>query len=368
MHDHHDSHQTPSQPTNLPTDRRALLAGIGGLAAGAFIAGKANAGPLSPPAGPIAPTPGPEPRTPINATNTPGNASALFRITQPGSYYLTANITGVSGKHGIEIAADGVTIDLMGFDLLGVPGVGSFSGIIKGSAGVRNITIRNGSVRNWSLNGVNLSANGLASNGHIDSVNASGNGSAGITVGINFTIHNCTATENIFTGIITGMGCTITGCTAGNNGSNGFTTGTGCVVTNCTSTGNSVDGILAAGGSTVTNCCVSGNGRHGISPNGSCLIRGNSCRSHTAGAGIRIFSIDNRVEANICTGNSVGVQTLTNSNFITANTCAGNTTNWDIAANNVCLVVAATAISTAFSGNSGGLSPGSTNPNANYTY
>lgn len=367
MHDQPTDQNAPLPP-NLPTDRRALLAGLGGLAAGAFLASTANAGPLTPPPGPITSTPGPEPRIAINATNTPASATALFRITQPGSYYLNANISGATGKHGIEIAADGVTIDLMGFDLLGIPGVGSFSGITTAIAGLRNITIKNGSVRNWSLNGINLSANGLASNGHIDSVNASGNGSAGIMVGINFTIHNCTAAENTFTGMITGMGCTITGCTSGINGSNGFTTGTGCLVTSCTATGNGIDGILAAGGSTVTNCSVSGNGRHGISPNGSCLIRGNSCRSHTAGAGIRIFSIDNRVEANICTGNSVGVQTLTNGNFIAANTCSGNNTNWDIAANNVCLVVAATAISTAFSGNSGGLSPGSTNPNANYTY
>jgi hypothetical protein len=77
--------QTDQNPTpNLPTDRRALLAGIGGLAAGAFIAGKANAGPLSPPAGPIAPTPGPEPRIAINAVNTPGDANSLYKITQPG--------------------------------------------------------------------------------------------------------------------------------------------------------------------------------------------------------------------------------------------------------------------------------------------
>jgi hypothetical protein len=361
----------PTDPipiASLPTDRRSMLAGIGGLAAGAFLASTANAGPLDPPTGPIAPTPGPEPRTPINATNTPGNASALFRFTQPGSYYLTANITGVSGKHGIEIAADGVTIDLMGFDLLGVPGVGSFTGITTASSGLRNITIRNGSVRNWSFHGINLSANGPAANGLVDAVNSSGNASSGITLGTNFTVHNCTTTENNFTGVVAGSGCTIISCSAGNNGSNGFSTGTGCMVTNCASTGNTIDGILAVTGSTVANCCVSGNGRHGISPNGSCLVRGNSCRGHAAGAGIRIFSTDNRVEANSCTGNSVGVQTLSAGNFITGNTCAGNTTNWDIAANNVCLVVAATAIAAAFSGNSGGASPGSTNPYANYTY
>src|SRR3954470_4200181 len=63
-----------------------------------------------------------EPRTPIDATHTPGDADSLFKITQPGSYYLTANVTGVPAKHGVEIAASGVTLDLNGFDLVGVPG------------------------------------------------------------------------------------------------------------------------------------------------------------------------------------------------------------------------------------------------------
>ncbi len=103
----------------LPTDRRALLAGLGGLAAGTFLtAGRAEAGPLNPPAAPAS-TPGPEPRIAVNAQNTPGNPDNLFRITQPGSYYLTGNIIGQSGRNGIQIAADNVTIDLMGFALLG---------------------------------------------------------------------------------------------------------------------------------------------------------------------------------------------------------------------------------------------------------
>ena len=75
-------------------------------------------GPLTPPGAP-APTMKTldqiEPRIAINATNTPGDASSLFRIAQPGSYYLTGNITGVAGKDGIEIASSNVTIDLMGF-------------------------------------------------------------------------------------------------------------------------------------------------------------------------------------------------------------------------------------------------------------
>ena len=84
------------------------------------------AGPLSPPAGSVTSTyktlTETEPRIAINAVNTPGDIDSLFKITQPGSYYLTGDITGVSGKSGIEIGAPGVTIDLMGFDVQGVAG------------------------------------------------------------------------------------------------------------------------------------------------------------------------------------------------------------------------------------------------------
>jgi hypothetical protein len=42
-----------------------------------------------------------EPRIALNQANTPGSASKLFRITQPGSYYLTGNAgrRGLPGRH-----------------------------------------------------------------------------------------------------------------------------------------------------------------------------------------------------------------------------------------------------------------------------
>jgi len=46
----------------------------------------------------------------LNAANTPGDADSVFKITQSGSYYLAGNITGVSAKYGVEIAASGVTL------------------------------------------------------------------------------------------------------------------------------------------------------------------------------------------------------------------------------------------------------------------
>src|SRR4051794_19207170 len=50
-----------------------------------------------------------EARTIVNATNTPGDATNTFIISTPGSYYLTGNIMGASGKHGISILANNVT-------------------------------------------------------------------------------------------------------------------------------------------------------------------------------------------------------------------------------------------------------------------
>lgn len=88
------------------------------------------AGPLDPPAGPVTSTYKTigeiEPRVAINAANTPGDVDSLFKITQPGSYYLTGNILGVAGKHGIKIAlgtgGGQVSIDMKGHTLKGVPG------------------------------------------------------------------------------------------------------------------------------------------------------------------------------------------------------------------------------------------------------
>lgn len=143
----HDSisKENASDPESTFSQRRAMLAGLGGLAAGAFMARSAQAGPLNPAPGPIASTPGPEPRIPVNQENTPGNSANTFVISQPGSYYLTGNVLGEAGKNGIRITSSNVTLDLMGFECRGV--TGSLTGIYM-AVFRRGITIRNGTVCN----------------------------------------------------------------------------------------------------------------------------------------------------------------------------------------------------------------------------
>jgi len=336
-------------------------------------AGFVFAGPLHPPAGPVTSTyktlTEVEPRIAINAANTPGDADSLFKITQRGSYYLTGNITGVIGKHGIEIVASGVTLDLMGFDLSGIPAMGAFDGVSLGVGNLANITIRNGSVRAWGGDGIDVN---FSDNNLLDGLRVQGNGGSGIIAGTTSTVTGCTAFANTGNGISAGFGSTVTGCTAQSNIGDGIFAGSGSTVTGCTASFNSGDGISAGSGSTVTGCTASTNFGDGIQVNFDCRVTDNTCDSNGFstgdGAGIHATGTDNRIEGNNCTDADRGIDVDVAGNIIIRNTCSGNTSNWEIAVGNVCLVILATPTVAAISGDSGGLSPGSTNPNANFTY
>ncbi|MHC5077049.1 MAG: hypothetical protein ACYTFM_11560, partial [Planctomycetota bacterium] len=84
-----------------------------------------------------------EPRTPIS--------SIPYSITQPGSYYLTGDLsTSSTTSHGIGISASNVTVDFMGYSLTG-PGKSSgsiYDGIYSGLP-ISNVEIRNGTLREF---------------------------------------------------------------------------------------------------------------------------------------------------------------------------------------------------------------------------
>lgn len=85
-----------------------------------------------------------EPRIAINDDNTPGDANYAYKITQSGSYYLTADV--VTDVRGMSIGADNVTIDLNGYTLRHT-GTGSHWGILM--YGYDNIEIRNGTIEGF---------------------------------------------------------------------------------------------------------------------------------------------------------------------------------------------------------------------------
>ena len=118
---------------------------------GLCLAGLAVAGNLNPPEAPSTGTMKPldqiEPRTAVQSL--PGSDSAVYVISQPGSYYLTGGITVKEVKHAILITASDVSVDLCGFTILGAyesldqnenP---AYDGI-RVKPGLRNIVIRNG--------------------------------------------------------------------------------------------------------------------------------------------------------------------------------------------------------------------------------
>ncbi|MBL8760391.1 MAG: right-handed parallel beta-helix repeat-containing protein, partial [Phycisphaerae bacterium] len=251
-------------------------AAVSGLGAAAILA---LAGPLDPPAGSVASTyktlSEVEPRIAINATNTPGDASSVYRIAQPGSYYLTANLTGVTGKHGIEIAVSGVTIDLNGFDVVGV--TGSLDGIATVASSLRNITIRNGSVRNWGDDGIDLFS-GTTKVARVEGVHSTGNVAYGIRLGDAGLASDCHASYNGESGISGAL--TVIGCVARNNTQYGISIVNGGTIANSSALTNTNYGIYAANGCTITNCTARGNG-DGMIAFGESLIQGCTAVANT---------------------------------------------------------------------------------------
>jgi parallel beta-helix repeat protein len=377
----------------------------------------AHAGPIFPPAGPVTSTyktlTEVEPRIAINATNTPGDANSVFRITQSGSYYFAGNITGVAAKHGIEIAAPNVTIDLNGFSLIGV--TGTLNAFTASDTGGDFITVRNGVVRNWGNGGVHLIDN-LGTASIVERVRAHNNGWDGIAVGNNSIVTDCIVQDNGFMGIRADEGCTIARCVAHSNTQSGFVAGTGsrvsdstasanssagfivnsaCViahcaadanlgvginagsgsiVSHCASHDNTGSGIAASTGVRVESCTVRSNEQSGISVTSGCIIANNTCsvngQGSQPGAGIFASGSDNRIEGNNCTNQDFGIDVNGSGNIIVRNSCASNTTNWDIAANNFYgpIINRVGVATVAVSGDAAVSTLGSTDANANYTY
>jgi len=283
-----------------------------------------------------------EPRTPV--TNLP------FNISQPGSYYLTTNLTGTSGFDGIIIVSGNVTLDLAGFALLGVPG--SLHGIIISGART-NVTVRNGSVSSWGSDGV-VAGDPAARNLVFDRLNVSASGgygifaNTGLMIGCNVNVsgsdgihafacevRNCSVASSAGTGI-SATSSTVRDCSVTASAGIGITA-SDSTVRDCAVGFSGSTGIFVVPG-TVTGCLVQFSGQSGIYVNlpGS-QVTGNTCKGNNTGnsasyAGIYVNDSNNRIENNFLHGNGASgsgilVNGVYSGNIIIKNSVSGNGTN-----------------------------------------
>lgn len=317
-------------------NRRTRIVGAAALALGAITLGTSLiAGPLNPPSGPVASSyktlTEVEPRSPISSAITPGDADSVYRISASGSYYLTGNITGQSGKHGIEIDADNVTLDLCGFELTGA--ANSLDGV-NIESGLSGITVRDGAIRNWGESGVDAVGGPNARNCLFEGLRLSNNSTAGdfyaLDMGGGSTALNCVAIGSLGSGIRGNDGCIIIGCTATSLAGDGIVCGAG-TVRDCLARGCGIDGIRV-GGSVVTGCTSTANAYSGIALNSDSHAYGNTVSSN--GWGYWLVGSGNRLDSNHASGNNYGIYVNGTDNTIIRNTSRQNSFNYDIAGGN----------------------------------
>lgn len=250
----------------------------------------ALAGPTTPPPGPVGQTMKTlaeiEPRIAINSTNTPGDASTLYKISAPGSYYLTGDVVGTAGKHGIRVDANDVTIDLNGFTLRGVSGGNGITD--RGDEtlpNIANLTVRNGSIVGW--------ASGLRSdfceNARVEGVSFRSNSSAGLSFNGSLVLKDSRAEGGTY-GFVCQGSAVVANCIAEDN-----TTGfdfNHSMITNCVARNNQRG--FQVFNSLITESAAYGSAELGLQLGSRSTAR--DCTIHTAGIGVSMSGVGTTLE------------------------------------------------------------------------
>lgn len=320
------------------------------------------AGDLDPPPGPVAPTMKTldevEPSTPIDSL--PGDSNTMHVITEPGAYHLTENLmspgTGVSA---IDANADGVTIDLNGFSIIG-------NGSETEEAVQLDVSceVRNGTIRNWGDTGVQFLSSGAVRGVRFDNTSTAIDASTGVliescvfriceplTLSGDAMIRGCTFRD--MDEVIDGVGApnvsiidtTISGQnTAGTGGV--IVLGDDARLSNVTISDESKSALLADDNASVIGCNFSGNGQSSndgvnlgdhavirdtvisyyggdaIDVNFAAVVRGNMIVDND-GRGI-VVNNAGHIEANVVRENGpIGVE-VSGDNVVVNNTLDGN--------------------------------------------
>ncbi|MDH3792946.1 MAG: right-handed parallel beta-helix repeat-containing protein, partial [Rhodospirillales bacterium] len=244
--------------------------------------------------------------------------SALpFTISAPGSYYLTGDLTLVAtNTTGITVNADNVTIDLMGFSMIGPGGAGSGAGISM--SGRTNVEVRNGTVRDFRNSGI-VELSGAGQYHRLLDLRVVSNGATGIHLAsVGNLIRDCTVSGNGNNGITAGVSATAIGNTASNNSQIGIFASSGTSLIGNTVYNNGSDGIRAGNGATVTRNSANGNGGVGIQTNANSATLSENSAYDNVGDGFDIgpgsAAVGNVARANGANGFTVGVGATVTSN------------------------------------------------------
>jgi hypothetical protein len=181
-------------------------------------------------------------------------------IRNPGFYFLGGNLTYSGTGNAITIAADDVTLDLMGFCLSGPGANSAVTGVYM--SGHTNIEVRNGTVSAFHL-GICEDDNG--STYRVINVRATNDFDGIWLMGYNHLVKNCSASNNTDIGVYVDHG-TIADNVAGNNGAGGIWMGqSGSVLGNtvCNNSGNN----FAFGSGVAASILVDRNTAFGRDPN-----------------------------------------------------------------------------------------------------
>lgn len=261
--------------------------------------------------------------------------TSWYEITQPGFYFLANDLS--ASCNGISVRTNDVTIDLMGFNIIG-DGVPSGCAGIRIQSGISNVEIRNGTIRDftWGIDG--RGADVAVYDIRITGIRTFGNSSEGIALaGARHMVEDCIVSTNGSTGIRVGDFSTVIGSVTTGNGGSGISAGDGStiagnicngnytgiyasdysVITNNTANGSTGpgsytgSGIYARYGCTITGNSTNSNNTYGIYTLEGCTVSGNTARNNNRD-GIRLSN--SYVAQNAATDNNQSGESYENIN------------------------------------------------------
>ncbi len=276
------------------------------------------------------------------AAVTTTDANYHFIINQPGSYYLSANLGGTK-TNGIRINAEGVTLDLNGFEISRAGGVEGTGIEIPGTS--HRASVRQGSIKGFGYGIRSLFLSGYARGCAFRDLAVSGCTTYGIFAGVGAILEACRVHDNSGTaGIYAEDSSTLTNCSAyKNSGTYGIFANDGSTLTNCSASNNSgTYGIFANTGSTLTNCSAYNNTSSaatsaGIATGSGCTV--SHCSSYfnlstagtptpTTGMGFDLGS-GNTIQHCSATSNRGDGINIVNDTVVRENTCDSNGNSGD---------------------------------------